>query len=153
MLVSKIHGTFWKLSKFQKYIYSMTDHKVDTNVLQCVYMILVWYRKPLCPWTCQWMAGGSAGFFLQCLGIWSWLTLGDNVEPRASAGERKGSSVTPFALACPKSQVRAPCCLLLLAHSRGGTSEAITLEEALLWKFRSLFFPIALLAPYDATPQ
>lgn len=55
------------------------------------------------------MAVGSAGFFLQYLDILSWLTLGDSVEPRVSAGERKGIDVTPFALAYAKSQVKVPC--------------------------------------------
>lgn len=88
------------------------------------------------PWFHQLMTMGFAGFFLQCLDILSWLTLGDNVEPRDAAGERKGIDVTPCALAYAKFQVKIPCCLLLLPHSCGCTTESITLEEAFLWEFR-----------------
>lgn len=96
MLVSKINGTFWKLNKFQKYVCNVIDHKVDNNVLQvCRYDFSlihkatmhhpqILYKCPeFCwnfwsPWFWQWMAVGSAGFFLQYLDILSWLALGDN---------------------------------------------------------------------------
>lgn len=108
MLVSKLDETFWNLSKFQKYICNVIDHKVDNNVLQvCIYDFSlienatmhhpqILYKSPeFCwsfwsSWFWHWMAVGSAGLFLPYLDILSWLTLVDNVEPRLSAGERKG---------------------------------------------------------------
>lgn len=161
MLVSKISGTFWKLSKSQKYICNVIDHKVDNNVLQvCTYDFTLIQEAPMhhpqivhkcpefcwsfwSPWFWQRMAVGSAGFFLQCLDILSWLTLGDIVGSKC--WWKEGNQCDSCSGLCKipgEGPLCKNCCLLLLPHSCGCTTESITLEEAHLWK---LFFPTALL--------